>query len=304
MFRYRIAAVLQKPQVRVKMAAVTLLFCLNIIDQLKVLCGYAEYSGGKGELTVAVFLCHIFNYLDLYNMVIFVGFILLVPDIVYEEYMEREFLMCHKNRWHAAGTACLRLLAFSALYVLWFVFLTVLFSGIVLHNFSLEWPHFIKVMLRQYSGQEEGWVMSLIMLPKGALEYSSATVVGLVVLRTFLGFWFLAELACLIRLLTGKIQNGILAVAALIAYAYFIYYLNGGWMLYYKPNVDVFQARIQIDLIKTTVIPFFTFRSMTDDFTEWIWYGILAGLLLVAITGFGIGCYYKKGDLGDADRDA
>lgn len=305
MFRYQIATVIRKPQVRVKVTAITLLFCFNIISQLELLPGFAEAMEGKGELTVAVFLCHIFNYLDLYNMVIFVGFILLVPDIVCEEYMERQYLMLHKNRWHAAGTACLRLFVFSALYVLWFVFLAVLISGIKLHNFSLEWPHFIKVMIRQYSGQGEGFFMSLIMLPKGALEYPPTVVVGLVVLRTFLGFWFLAELACLIRLLTGKIQNGILAVAAFIAYAHFIYYsLDGGWMIYYKPDVEVFQAKIMVDLIKTTIIPFFTFRSLSDDFTEWIRYGILAGLVLVVITGLGIGCYYRKGDLGDADRDA
>lgn len=304
MFRYQIAVVLRKPQVRVKLAAITLLFCFNVIDQLKLLPGFAEDMGG-GELTVAVFLCHIFNYWSLYHMVVFVGFILLVPDIVCEEYMERQYLMLHKSRVRAAGSACLRLFVFSAMYVLWLIFLAVLISGISRCSFSLEWPHFIKKMISVYSGSgQDNFIMSLIMLPDGALEYSPAVLVGLFALRTFLGLLFLAELACLIRLLTGRIQNGILAIAILIAYVSFIYYsVDGGRLSFCKPNVKIYDARVTIDLIKTTILPFFTFRSMTDDFTEWLRYGILAGLVLVIITGIGIVWYYKKGDLGDADRN-
>lgn len=306
MLRYQITTVLRKPQIQVKLAVITLLFCLNIYDQIGIVTVFAEYMGGEGELTVAAFLCHIFNYLDLYQMVIFVGFILLLPDIVCEEYMERRYLMLHKSRRQAAGTAWLRLFVFSALYVLWLVFLTVLISGIKLRNFSLEWPHFLTVMIKQHSqgGGEGSVVMSLVMLPKGALEYSPVVVAGLVVLRTFLGFLFLAGLACLLRLLTGKVRNGIVGVVVLIAYSGFIYSWSGGWLKYYSRSAGVYQAERFVDLIKTTIIPFFTFRSMTDDFTEWLRYGIITGLVLVVMTGLGIACYYKKGDLGDADRTA
>lgn len=305
MFRYQIATVLKKPQVQIKLLAITLLMCLNIYDQVRIVSGFAENFGKKEDLTVAVFLCHIFNYLDLYHMVIFVGFLLLIPDIVCEEHMERQFLMLHRNRSSAAATACLRLLTFTALYVLWLVILSVLISGIMLRNFSMEWPHFIKVMMNTYSGQGSGWMMSLIMLPRGALQYSPVMAAVLVVLRTFLGFCFLAELACLVRLLTGKIQNGVLSVAVLIAFEKFMYYsLGGGILQYCKADADVSQAKMEIDLIKTTIVPFFTFRSMTDDFTEWLRYGIVAGFVLAAVTAFGIVWYYRKGDLGDADRDA
>lgn len=302
MLRYQIATVVRKPEVRVKMVVITLLFVFNIVSQIRLLTVFAEDMGGKGTLTVAALLCHIFNYLDLYNMVIFVGFILLMPDIVHEEYMEKQYLMLHKNRLWAARSACLRLVVFSALYVLWLVFLVILTAGVGLRNFSLEWPHFLKTVLKQYSGHGD-WSMSLIMLPEGALEYHPAVAAGLVILRSFLGFLFLAELACLLRLLTGKIQNGILCIAALIAYAGIIYYcVGGGYLLYCKSGVPVAQSCGRVDLIKTTIIPFFTFRSVTDDFTEWIRYGIFMGLALVIITGIGIVCYYRKGDLGDADR--
>jgi hypothetical protein len=287
------------------MAAISLLFLLNIVDQLQLLSYFTEDMGEKGTLTVAVFLCHIFNYLDFYQMVLWVGFILLVPDIVHEEYMERQYLMRNRNRMQAAGGTWLCLTIFSVLYVLWFVILTIIVAGIQLRNFSWEWPHFIKVLCQQYSTSDT-MCMSLIMLPKGALEYPSFIVVGMILLRTSLGFLFLAEVACLVRLISGKIQYGIMCVVVMIEYAGFLYYeFYYGIINYWKPGQSLYgDNRTRIDLIKTTIVPFFTFRSMTDDFTEWICYGILMGLALVLVTGIGIVCYYKKGDLGDADRDA
>jgi hypothetical protein len=68
MIRNQIVTVLRKPAVHFKMAAISLLFLLNIVDQLQLLSYFAEDMGEKGTLTVAVFLCHIFNYLDFYQM--------------------------------------------------------------------------------------------------------------------------------------------------------------------------------------------------------------------------------------------
>lgn len=296
---------IKKPHVLIKLFFITILAMLNIYDQVYLLKGFAKSFGGNNELSVIICLCHIFNYLDFYHMVIFVGFLLLIPDIICEEYMEKQFIMGHKNRLSAACAMIVRLFTFTAAYVLWLVFLTIFISGIVLHNFSLEWPHFIKVMMNTYCGQNNEFVMSLIMLPKGALQYSSLVVVILVIIRTFLGFFFLAELASLIRLITGKIRNGILIIAVLIAYEKFIYYsLGGGILQYCKFGENIYLSKVEIDLIKTTIVPFFTFRSMTDDFTMWTRYGIIMGVVCVIISAFAIIRHYKKGDLGDADRDA
>ena len=90
----------------------------------------------------------------------------------------------------------------------------------------------------------------------------------------------------------------------LLVAALFLYYdFDGGFLRYFDGSAPLLNARVTIDLIKWTIVPFFTFRSMTDNFTDWIQYGIFMGLALCLITGAGIWCYYQKGDLGDADQN-
>lgn len=303
MIKNQLAATLRKPAVRIKFLIITLLFIPTLIEQSLIVMTYPSYRLGiEGHATVAIMLLEVFNYLYFYVEVLLLGYILLIPDIVRDEYVEKQSVILCSSRKRAAGTAIARIIGFTVLYVAWFVFLTAVISGIWLRDFSLEWPDFIRVMHKQVPPTNQ-W-MEVIMLPEGCMDYPVLAVLILVLLRSMLGFIFLGLLAGLITLLTKKVKYGVGILIFLVGMTLFIYYdFAAGRIDYYNPSLPLTQARANIDLIKATIVPFFTFRSMTDDFTYWIRYGILSGLILCIITGIGVWLYYQKGDLGNADCD-
>lgn len=303
MIRTQLMAILHKPSVRLKIFLITLLFIPTLIEQLTMIVPYADSFGKEGQVTVAIMLLHVFNYLYFYVDVLLAGFILLIPDIVRDEYIDKQAIMFSVSRKKAAGISLARIVSFSVLYVLWFVLLTVMISGVWLRNFSLAWPHFISVIQKQAAGWA-GWYMQLIMLPENCMDYPVLVVLFLVVVRSTLGFIFLGMLASLMTLLTKKIKYGVGIVFFLVAVTLFLYYdFDGGFLLYYDASVPAEQARVMTDLIKVTLVPLFTFRSLTDNFTYWIRYGILCGMALCIVTSAGIWLYYQKGDLDNADQD-
>ena len=303
MVRDQVTMVLRKPSVRIKFLLVTLLFIPWLMEQVDILVPFADSYGRKGGVTVFVMLLHVFNYLYFYVEVLLVGFILLIPDIVRNEYTEKQSVLAGGSRKRAAFAALARIVFFSFLYVVWFVFLTVVISGVRIHNFSLEWPHFVDIVIKQVSPGDR-FNMSLFMLPKGCTDYSVPVALALVLLRSTLGFIFLGLLASLVTMFTKKVKYGVGITVILLAVTLFLYYhFFGAYLEYYDGSRPITDVLVKVDLIKATLVPFFSFRSIGDDFTYWIRYGILAGLGLSVLTGAGIWVYYQKGDLGDADQD-
>lgn len=303
MVRNQISMVLRKPSVRIKFLLVTLLFIPWLMEQVDILVPFADSYGREGEVTVFVMLLHVFNYLYFYVDVLLVGYILLIPDIVRDEYTEKQSVLVSGSRKKAAVTALGRIVCFSLLYVMWFVFLTVVISGVRIHNFSLEWPHFVDIVTKQVSPGSQ-FDMSLFMLPKGCTGYPVPAALALVLLRSTLGFIFLGMLASLVTLLTKKLKYGVGITVFLLAVTLFLYYqFFGAYLEYYDASRPLTEVLVKVDLIKATLVPFFSFRSIGDDFTYWIRYGILAGLGLSILAGMGIWIYYQKGDLGNADQD-
>ena len=100
---------------------------------------------------------------------------------------------------------------------------------------------------------------------------------------------FLGLLALLVTLVTAKTRNGIGVLVILVSIAYYV--------------TPVGQKRSYFNITKATIQPLFTACSVQDQFMPWMRYGIIAGILLCVITGAGIMLYYRKGDLGDEDRD-
>lgn len=303
MVKDQLIATLRKPSVQLKFLLITLLFIPALIEQSENLTTFTNELRCGGQVTVAIMLLHTFNYLYFYVDIFIVGFILLIPDIIRDEYIEKQLIMLNCTRKRAAITALIRIICFCFIYVIWFVILTVIIAGLWFYNFSLEWPHFISIVQRRVSRQTD-FYMEFIMLPDNCLDYPVAIAVFLVLLRSTLGFIFLGMIASLFALLTKKIKTGVGVVIFMLVVALFLYYdFDGGFLRYFDGSVPLLNARVTVDLIKWTIVPFFTFRSMTDNFTYWIKYGIFMGLALCLITGAGIWCYYQRGDLGNADQD-
>ena len=301
MIREQLKSTIQKPSVCVKMALITALFIPSLLEQIDITTTYAESFGDRGNMTVMVLLIHIFNYFAYYMDIFFVGFLLLIPDIVKNEYLERKSIMCCGTRKTAGQCAVIRIVSFTILYVLWFVVLTVVIGGVGLRDFSLEWPKFLQIMQRKIQMQGM-YATGVVNLPIGTLEYPTVVVFALMLLRSVLGFIFLGLLAYLVIQLTGKTQWGLGTILILVTVTAFINNW-GGIFSYCDASKPKGQQKVYLDVIKGTILPLFTSRRVTDDFMPWMKFGIAAGAVLSVLTALGIILYYRKGNLGDADRD-
>lgn len=126
--RETIGAVVRKPVFRIKLIAISLLFVVSLIEQVSN--NYIQSSGQQvGRMTVILLLMHTFSYFSFYLSVFFVGYILLIPDIVKDAFIERQTMMRCQSRMRAAKYAIGKIIAFSILYVIWFVMLTILVGG-------------------------------------------------------------------------------------------------------------------------------------------------------------------------------
>ena len=94
---------------------------------------------------------------------------------------------------------------------------------------------------------------------------------------------------------------GIVILLAAVA-GYVKLYMNDVFT-YWNSAHPIGSKRSHIRISKATITPLFTTCLRTDEFMPWMRYGIIAGILLCVITGTGIMLYYRKGDLGDEDRD-
>ena len=116
-------------------------------------------------------------------------------------------------------------------------------------------------------------------------------------MRSTIGFIFLGLLALLVTLITGKTRNGMGIVILLAAIAGYVKLYMNDVFTYWNSAHPIGNKRSYIRISKATITPLFTTCLKSDR------YGIIAGILLCVITGAGIMLYYRKGDLGDEDRD-
>ena len=299
--RETIGAVVRKPVFRIKLIAISLLFVVSLIEQVSN--NYIQSSGQQvGRMTVILLLMHTFSYFSFYLSVFFVGYILLIPDIVKDAFIERQTMMRCQSRMRAAKYAIAKIIAFSILYVIWFVMLTILVGGIWFHDFSLAWPKFMDIQQRQLAANGLSTI-TWINIPVGAGKYPTLLVAGLICLRSTIGVIFLGLLALLVTLITGKTRNGMGIVILLAAIAGYVKLYMNDVFTYWNSAHPIGNKRSYIRISKATITPLFTTCLKSDEFMPWMRYGIIAGILLCVITGAGIMLYYRKGDLGDEDRD-
>lgn len=292
----------RKPSFMVKMALITVLFIAALIEQVSNTGLYANSFGTQEHMTVILLLIHIFSYSDFYQNIFFIGFIFLIPDIVKEEYIERSSIMKYSSRNAAGKRAIEKIIFFSILYLAWFAVITMFIGGIGTRDFSLTWPRFMEIQQNRIASQGVR-ASAFINLPDGGTNYPALLVFVLMFLRSSIGMAFLGLLALLVTLVTAKTRNGIGVLVILVSIAYYVTQRMGGAITYWNDAAPVGQKRSYFNITKATIQPLFTACSVQDQFMPWMRYGIIAGILLCVITGAGIMLYYRKGDLGDEDRD-
>lgn len=296
----QLKATFRKPSVWVKLALVSVLFILSMMEQIDITTAYANSFGNRGNMTVITLIIHTFNYFYFYMDILFIGFILLIPDIVKDPYTEREMLMCCGSRKRAGTYAIVKIICFSVLYVLWFIGLAFVVGSIGLHDFSLTWPHFLEIMQKQIKMQGM-YATGVVNLAIGTLEYPTIVVLLLMMLRASLGFIFLGLLALLVTQVTAKTRNGIGIIAVLVGISGYVFLQPS--ILYWDNSRPMGQHIQIINIVKATIAPLFSSCSVADEFMPWMRYALVTSAVLCVITAIGVMAFYRKGDLGDADRD-
>ena len=289
---------MRKPEVIAKMLMVSVLFLLGLREQLDLLDGFCANLNGAGQMNTGTFLIHAFNYFDFYLNLLLIGLVMLVPDFAQEEFLTAHITMRNKSRFRAGLSLLGKVMLYMFIYMMWFVMLAVLLSGILLQNFSAQWPEFLPRIYMGLDLSPNAPSMSLIMIPKSALSLPMPAVLLLVLLRSYLGFVVLAWIACFVILISGNSGHGIACLLFLLSFTAFIYYTNIGRISYY-----VQMATHHINLLPFTVFPFFTFRGLGVDFVSSIRSALTYEAVCLLLLGIGILLYYRKGDLGDANRN-
>lgn len=210
--------------------------------------------------------------------------------------------MKYSSRNTAGKRAIEKIIFFSILYLAWFAVITMFIGGIGTRDFSLTWPRFMEIQQNRIASQGVA-ASAFINLPDGGTNYPALLVFVLMFLRSSIGMTFLGLLALLVTLVTAKTRNGIGVLVILVSIAYYVTQRMGGAITYWNDAAPVGQKRSYFNITKATIQPLFTACSVEDQFMPWMRYGIIAGILLCVITGAGIMLYYRKGDLGDEDRD-
>ena len=105
--RETIGAVVRKPVFRIKLIAISLLFVVSLIEQVSN--NYIQSSGQQvGRMTVILLLMHTFSYFSFYLSVFFVGYILLIPDIV-KDAVSVPYAggkVCHRKNYSLFDSLC------------------------------------------------------------------------------------------------------------------------------------------------------------------------------------------------------
>lgn len=296
----QMAATFRKPGIWFKLLLISVLFVFSMMEQIDITTEYARSFGDCGNMNVITLMIHTFNYFYFYVDILIIGFIFLIPDIVKDEHMERKLLMCQGSRKAAGKYAVLKIICFSILYVLWFVVLAFIIGGIGLRDFSLTWPHFMEIMQRKIK-MEGRFATGVINLSIGTLEYPTVVVLFLMMLRAILGFSFLGLLALFVTQVTARTRNGIgiLVILEVISAHVYLYPSIYYWDKSKPEGMHITGIRI----VKATIIPLFSSCSVSDAFVPWMRYALVTSTILCVIMAAAVMAYYRKGDLGDADRD-
>lgn len=269
---------IKAPSFLIKLGLISVLFLYAINIEMGVVIGYSESLIGKNEINVIIFVIHIFSYFELYSKYFLIGIIILIPDILDEPYLTMHIYISNKDRNILfKNTICL-ISMYVLFFIIWFIFLTIIFSLFRLEIFSFSWPH--SLMDAIYASTREN-SMALISIPKSATEYSLITSFTLIIIKVFIGFLIIALTSFFISFKKKNVSYGVgSAVIIYIISDLLFYYGDVSWNLFNNGDKIFTLAPFAYQY---TMCTFFTFENVGVDFMQRIVHSYSYGFVVIVI---------------------
>lgn len=176
---------IKTPAVILKISLISILFIYAINIELDILVSYSISNTGENQISVPLFIIHIFSYFEIYAKYLMIGLILLIPDIIDDPYLTKQIYLVNKNRKELFINTVKLIALYILTFLIWFILLTIVFSLFQAKLFNFSWPNQLmsKIYATVPSNQQ-----TLLNIPKTATNYPFSIAFLLIMIRVFIGF--------------------------------------------------------------------------------------------------------------------
>lgn len=277
----------KNPLFKLKMIFVTILFVYSINIEISVLTSFSTSLVGENQVNALLFLSHIFSYFEIYAKYLLVGLILIIPDILEEPYLSNHFYQHNKNRKKLFKNTILLILTYITIYLLWFAFITFLVFSMRNGFTSLNWPRLFMDRLKSID------TPFLIHLPGDALSIPLPIVLFIIFVKVAMGFLVLCLACFYTSFKKNDIGRGIVLGIVIYFISDFLYFYGGrvGW------NFAGKYVTLSSIANKFTLVTFFTYDNINEQFIPRLIETFSYGLILTAILLYLLNKLIKKKDL-------
>lgn len=245
-----------------------------------------EYQNvGTEKCNLLMYLLMVFTNPNAAYYSILLAFAILVSDIVYEEYLTKNVYVMYGSRKKAYFGMLKLTAAFSLFFICLFLLLAVIVG--ICGGLDLSFD-FTDNAIRTWANDQDFYIIrsTSIYVPVSVLEYNSLLVLGMVILKYYVGLILLAMLGLIFSIKKDSVQYGSLAIMLTLLLNMAILNYYGPWKFYnIGISVDLSKAFSFITLqrffiydfagIKKDVVILFRDTMLTGG----IWFVVLSVII-------------------------
>lgn len=289
-YKYLLKRKLYNPAFQIKIALISILFIFAINIELGVDKGYSISLIGKNDLNFMLFSSHIFSYFDIYFKYFLIGLIVLIPDIIEENYLTHQIYIKNRGRKTLFINTIIMIGICIAFFIAWFLILTLIFSMFRIRFFDFTWPSDLMNAIYAKSGINE---MELMSIPESASQMPIFIVFFLTLLKTFIGFFIIALAAFYISFKKNNVVTGMEFCVGLYIISHLLFY--SGPIYIFKDT----SKYINLKSIETSygLSSFFTYRDLSANFMQNAVHAFIYGAIIIVILLLLIFREFKRKDL-------
>ncbi|MDE5780598.1 MAG: hypothetical protein K2I03_03870 [Lachnospiraceae bacterium] len=186
---------------------------------------YNQSGAESGNMLMYLLLA----FTDCYSVLL--AFAILVPDIVYEEYLTKNVYVMYGSR-KKAYFGMLKLIAAFSLFFIWLYSLLAVIIGIcggIDLSFNLT-----ENAIMEWAKEQEYYIIksTSIYIPVSVIKYNGLLVLGMTVLKYYMGLILLAMIGLVFSIKKDSVQYGALAIMLTLLFNIAIFQYNGPWAFY------------------------------------------------------------------------
>lgn len=225
-----IEAKIKRPDFILKMMLCVILFLSTLYQAIETLefC-YMNVEGERGNLLMYLIL--VFTDPDMAYYTVLVAFAILVSDIVYEQYLTKEIYVMYGSR-RKVYFGMIKLIAFFSFLFICLYFLMAVLVG-VCGGIDLSF-HLTENAIMLWAQEQDFYLIrsSAIYIPATVVQYNGIWVLGMIVVKYYVGLVLLAMTGLLFSIRKDSAQIGTLAIMLTLLFNIALLEYYGPWKFY------------------------------------------------------------------------